>query len=730
MDGRLGALFSLAYSDKDSIEEGFSSVRWGPASGDNGFQNPSALPGGAAAAGGLYHPRIPRFGRLSHEQERIGATLSLQARPTDRTLATFDILYSQLNSTRREQFLEAWSLSRNASQGGKPEVDIMDAVADPATGELVYMLLGDMDMRTESRFDELRTTFTQYTLDLQHDFTDSLKFSGTVGRSQSEFANPLQVNAIIDRQNTDGYSYDFRGNRNLPLIEYGFNVADPNAWRITGPSGPRPFSELRLSSSFQDNTYSTAEGALSWAINDGLTLKGGLSYKQYESIGTGYSRRDNAAPALPPGTSMASVTALLTGFGRNLGMPAGNATSWVTPDLEALRTIYQWDCNCITGVPGGDFRLLGLDNTASLASFREVTETDTGAWVQADWDTELAGMPFRGNVGVRHVKTEIEAVGYSAVAGVAVATPGSNEYTDTLPSINVALEPFENLIVRLGAAKVMARPPVGNLIPVFTLSALNAPNPSASLGNVALEPYRAKTFDLSVEWYFARESLLSFAYFHKDISTYVQTTQQTMTYAQLTALNPVAFPAGGGRDPNLSYVFSTPTNSQGGPLKGYEISYQQPFRFLPGMWSNLGTQINFTHVESEIEYCTTSSCAVIVSADLVNLSPNAWNATLYYDDGRFNARVSAAYRDSYFQQVPAANAGTRGIALTGKTETTSIDASASYNLTDNLSVSIEGINLTDEANRQYHGDLGGERNSTYVYHHTGRQVYVGARYRF
>jgi TonB-dependent receptor len=275
----------------------------------------------------------------------------------------------------------------------------------------------------------------------------------------------------------------------------------------------------------------------------------------------------------------------------------------------------------------------------------------------------------------------------------------------------------------------MSRPPVNNLVPVYTLSAENAANRTASRGNIELEPYRAKTYDLSLEWYFAPESLLSFAYFYKDISTYVQTTTQEMTYAQLTALDPVAFPAA-GRTPTLTYVFSMPKNTEGGPLKGWEVSYQQPFRFLPGFLSNLGTQLNYTHVESEIEYCTTAACTLTVPADLVNLSPNAWNATLYYDDGKLNARVSAAYRDGYYQQVPAANGGSRGIAVTGKSETLSIDASASYQLTDRATISLEGINLTDEPNRQYHGELNGNRDSTYVYHHTGRQLFAGIRYKF
>jgi iron complex outermembrane receptor protein len=730
-DGQLGALASLAYSKKDSIEEGFSSVRWGPANGDSGFQNPAALPGGSAASGLIFHPRIPRYGRLTHEQERTGATLSLQFRPANgKTLLTFDSLFSQLDSTRRENFLEAWSFSRNATQGGKPEVDIVDTVVDPATGEMVYAKFNDVDMRTENRFDILKTVYTQNTLALEQEFTDTLKFTGTIGRSKSEFSNPLQVDAIIDHQNGAGYSWDFRDNHDLPLINYGFDVTDPNAWSISGPTGLLR-SELRLNTSYQTNIYETAEGAFEWNATDVLTFKAGASRKKYSSTGTGYSRLNNVndAPALPAGTTMASVTQLLTGFGRNLDLPAGSATSWIIPNLEALKNLYKWDCNCNTGVPGGDFRLLGLDNPSAFANFREITETDTGYWVQADWNTSLFGIPFRGNVGVRQVKTELEALGFSNIGNVPVPTPGSNEYDDTLPALNLSFEPIENLQIRFAAAKVMARPPITNLVPVYTLSAATAPNPSASLGNVDLDPYRAKTYDLSIEWYFAPESLLSFAYFYKDISTFVQTTQTTLTYAQLTAIDPVAFPVG-ARPATLAHVFSTQANTEGGPLKGFEISYQQPFRFLPGFLSNLGTQLNYTHVESQIDYCVTSTCLAFVTEDLVNLSPNAWNATLYYDDGKLNARVSAAYRDDYFQQVPAANNGTGLIAVTGKTETTSIDASASYALTDHVTVTLEGINLTDEPNRQYHGDLGGARNSTYVYHHTGRQVFIGARYKF
>jgi iron complex outermembrane receptor protein len=166
-------------------------------------------------------------------------------------------------------------------------------------------------------------------------------------------------------------------------------------------------------------------------------------------------------------------------------------------------------------------------------------------------------------------------------------------------------------------------------------------------------------------------------------------------------------------------------NTEGGPLQGFEISYQQPFRFLPGLLANTGVQLNYTHVESEIDYCNDTFCATFVTANLVNLSPNSYNATLYYEDEKFSARVSAAIRDEYLQNVPGRN----GNNIEGKKETLNLDASASYQLTDQVQLTLEALNLTDEANHQFVGD-GADRESTSVYHHTGRQVFVGARYRF
>lgn len=770
-----GALISLAYSERNLLEEGFSSVRWAPAAApgstnSGGFCSPVGVtpqnPGNSTANGSnaancatgvarpantpdnvaaynaanqanVFIPRLPRYGRLTHEQERLGVTGAFQWRPAESTLFSVDVLYSKLDATRQEDFLEALSFSRNAAAGGQTQIGVRQAIVE--NNMLVAGTFDNVDIRSESRFDVLSTEYTQISLTAEHDFSDRLRGRYYYGRAESNFENPIQTTVTLDRQNTQGYSYDFRGNMEAPVISYGFDVTNPANWAWRGANlgtglAVLPRSEIRLRPNGVDTVFTSAQADMEFDVTDFLTVKGGINFKTYDSDSYEFRRADETVvPALPAGTTVANISNLLTGFGRNL-IPNGTDSSWVRPDLNAIASLFNIYCNCDTGVLGGDFRLTGPTNGNARGGNRSIYEEDLAVYLQADFDTELFSMPFRGNFGVRQANTRIEATGYSSTGGGTLVR-GENEYTDTLPSLNLVLQPTPELYLRVGAAKVMARPQIGNnlagtnyLVPTTSLN--TGPNFTATIGNVKLEPFRANTYDLSVEWYFGRESLLSFAYFYKDIDTYIQIIRQDLPYSQLTALNPSAF------DPSFctttctaSTIFqlTSAVNTEGGPLKGFEISYQQNFGFLPGLLGNLGVQANYTFVESEIDYCDTrvsTTCSAFVTNDLVNLSPQSWNATLYYEDDSFSARVSAASRDSYLQNVPGRN----GNDLEGKMETFNLDASASYQLTDQIEMTFEALNLTDEENHQWVGD--DSRMSTSVYHHTGRQYYLGARYRF
>jgi TonB-dependent receptor len=698
-DGTFGWLISGAYSDRSLLEEGHSTVRWQNA---NEFQSvggvscaPNPDPAECAAVNQAFHPRIPRYGRLTHDQERIGITGALQFRPTDRTQINVDALYSKFEATRSEQFLEEFALSRAASGTpqivGKPAVDVTGYEID-SRNNLIFAQLNDVDIYTEHRFDVLETQFTQFTVDFTHDVTDRFRLSGFAGTAESDYDNPIQSTILFTNWDADGYSYDYRPNANAPLINYGFNVDDPSNWLLT-EFRDRPNSVL--------NTFDTARLEGAFDLNDSVTLSGGLMWKQY-AFDVTESRRDRQLTAAQWIPVTAGLATTVSGFGDGLGMPSGSLTSWLTPDIDAAAALVD---------------LYNQPLTLQAGAANTVEEDDTGGYVQVDFDTTLGGMGVRGDVGVRYVETQTASTGIISGATVTV----DNEYTDTLPSLNLAFEPVDDIILRFGAAKVISRPTLASLTPGGTI---NATAYTVSYGNPLLDPFRATNLDLSLEWYFAEESLIALAFFHKDIESFIARTTDSDVPFSTTGLPNSAVPANlplgndlsAGLDPLVDVTRNI--NGDGGDLQGWEIQYQQPFTMLPAPFDRFGITANYTYVESEVNYGT---AAAPNFNELLLLSPYSYNATLYYEDERLSARVAVNARDQYLTTFPGRN----GNDEEGKNDTMNVDASASYQITDNLQITFEGINLTDEFNHQYVDTV----NRVSVYHHTGREFLFGVRWR-
>lgn len=704
-DGRVGALFSIAYTERDLVEEGHSTVRWSAATANGNFA--ASSPFAAARGANVFHPRLPRYGVLEHSQERIGVTAALQFEATDATLFTLDALYSKFDAERAENFLQAQSFSRAGN--GKPQTVVREGFIDDRNN-LAFAVFDNVDLRAESRFDELTTEFTQLTLNGTHEFSDTVRMDGLIGYAKSEFDNPVQTTITLDRANSLGYRWDYRGNDRLPLIDYGFDVTNPANWGWLNTAPNSQGSEIRLRPQSADNRFKNAALNLAWDVNDIWTLKGGLNWKEY-TFETTEARRasETVVPALPAGTSLANLTRL-TGL-HDLNVPAGTPVTWLIPDVNAFASLFDIYCNC------GIFAL-SPDN--ARGNNRSVTEEDTGGYLQADFATDVLGRTLRGNLGVRYVETRQSSTGIGLVGGAPTVITVDRKYDDTLPSLNLAYDLTDDLLVRFAAAKVMARPGLGNLSPGVNISVSGSAR-TVSGQNPLLDPFRAKTYDLGFEWYFAEESLLSLALFYKDIDSFVQTTRQTGTFAQ----NPFGLPVSllpAGVSPQDTFEFTFPVNTPGGPLKGFEVGYVQPFTFLPGIGKNFGAQLNYTYVESEITYLTATG-AVAATNSLTGLSENAYNATLYYEDERFGARVSLAHRDDYLTNVP----GRDGNNVEGTKGTTTVDASASWKLNEQIEFTFEGLNLTNEFNDQWVDSVGDRVN---VYHQTGRVYIVGVRMRF
>lgn len=696
LDGRFGALLSVAYTDRELVEEGHSTVRW-----DTGLSNGGFFGTPAVESANVFHPRIPRYGIMRHDQERLGATGSLQFKASDNTQFALDLLYATFDADRTENYIEAVSFSRTAAQGGKPQTIVRDAVVD-GRGNLVYGVFDDVDVRSESRTDEQSTEFLQWGLSGDHRFGDSFTVKGLVGQSKSTYDNPVQTTLIMDKLNADGYTWDYRKNSRLPSFNYGTaNVMDPNGWTL---------AEIRLRPQWVENKFDNAQLDFDWNISAGFGLKFGANYKDYTY--TSREWRRSSETSVPASITSAQLAGLLTQTGLRGINVSGNPSTWLIPDVDAIDNRLNIYSN--TGI------YTVYDNLSAIAANnRSVNEKDSGVYVQGDFSVDLGPIPLSGNFGVRYVKTDLTSDGWSFRGAVPVATSVEHEYSDTLPSFNLVAEVAPDFLIRLSAAEVMARPGLGFLNPGATVSIAGGAR-TVTTGNPQLDPFRADTVDLSFEWYFSEESLLSLGLFYKNIDSYIQTSSEIRPFN--TSGLPDSLLAGTGLLPTDDFNFSQPLNTPGGELKGVEVSYQQPFSFLPGIWSNFGTQLNYTYVQSDIQYLN-SNGTPSAKGPMLGLSKNAANATLYYDGDHFAARVSAAYRSEFLTTIPGRNANN----VEGTKATTTVDASISYKFDEHLEISLEGLNLTDEWNDQW-VDSVGDRSS--VYTHTGRQYMMGIRYKF
>ncbi|MBJ7485046.1 TonB-dependent receptor [Brevundimonas sp.] len=710
MDGKFGALISAAYEQRHILEEGANITRWTFGGANGGFNTASTLAGYTTAqinstntATALYHPRIPAYVQYDHNTERLGLTGSFQFRPDDQTTISLDVLYSDVKSTRDEAQLQAIGFSRAGT--GKPQTIIRSGTV--VGNNIVSGVFDAVDVRTQSAHDELQTQFQQYTLTATRNWTDRFRTGFVGGYSRSEFSNPVSTIVTFDRANTNGFSYDFTSR--MPKFDFGFDLTNPANWSMINGT-----SEVRIRPNAVTNTFTTAKGYFEFDANENVTLKGGLDYRRFSFDSEGQYRTTETVVQTLTASELAAVSRVFSGFGQNQGLPTGSPTSWLAPDLDKFIATYNIYSN--TGI----YALTGLNNSSARGQYITVDEKDLGAYAQADFRFDAFGMPWRGDAGVRYVLTEQYSDGFAATGGTIQLVRARRDYDMWLPSANLAVDLTDDVVVRLSAAQTIARPSISVLTPGGDVGIQGA-NRSFSSGNPNIMPTKSDNVDFSLEWYPDADSLFALGVFYKKINTFVQTLRQDIPFNQLGL--PTSLLTGTTALPTDLFVVTQPVNSPGGTLQGFEVNAQKRLDFLPGWMSNFGVQANYTFVDSSIEYLTsTTAGAPTINETLVGLSKNAANFTLYYETEKFSVRGSAAYRQGYLTQVP----GNDGNSVHGTNETLNFDAQASYNITENLKVSVEGINLTDEFNDQY-VDASNRLN---VYSHTGRQFFAGIRYTF
>lgn len=754
-DDRFGVLLSAAYNKRTVQEDAYSNTSLADfADVNNGFcpvvpgsqttpVNPlvgttpraslcipeaGAVPGSTPAAyntvnqPGVFVAKLPGYGRFTNRQERLGLTGTFQAKLTDTSVITIDGAYSRFRQNKNDLATNPISLNRangSAAAGltaaqlsGRPNMKIREAQVDE-NAYLVYGVFNDTDFSVTNSHDISTTTFYQADIKIEQKLGDRGNLEVLYGQSDSVFDNPYSRLVTFSRFDSDGFVYDARGDRKRPALIYGFDAANPTNWQYQNG-----YDQIRIFTSKVTNRLRNLKLDVRYDLTDDYTIKAGIAAKRFNFISARQQRlaSTGAIPALSSAGLTISDVSLKPITIDTIGLPSGASNSFIVPDIDKIMNAFDVDCYCVNQY--GDFRI-GSIGTGSQGDNRSVIEQDISPYVQLDFKVPFTnGMTLRGDAGVRYAKTYQTSNGF---VGVGTALRVKRNYDDWLPALNLALDLTDRLTVRAASARVMSRPSLGFLTPGGSIGTANPPF-TATVGNPYLNPYRATNIDATVEWYFQPGAVLSLAYFHKTVDSFVQQLSSQTTYAQ--AGLPLSLLTA-SQDPNTLTSITSYANTTGGKINGFEVQYQQPFTFLPGLFSNFGALLNYTRIKSNISYIlTTNASGPTLVAPLVNVSPNAANATLYYEDTRFSARVSLAYRDEYLRQVPLRS----GVAdVTGSYSTTNVDASVSYKIGDHLTLTADAINLTNQPTSYWDGaDLRDQQ----VYSATGRQFFIGARYKF
>jgi iron complex outermembrane receptor protein len=277
-----------------------------------------------------------------------------------------------------------------------------------------------------------------------------------------------------------------------------------------------------------------------------------------------------------------------------------------------------------------------------------VKERLSTLYVKGDIDTELFGLPVRGNVGLQYVHADQSSTAFSVDLGS--GTDDSNrdvqeitvgdQYGDVLPSLNLAFDLGSQQTLRFGLARVMARP---NMQQMRASNSINVDNVNqiytASGGNPWLRPFRANAIDLSYEKYWSNKAYVAAAAFYKDIKSYV--INETIVFDFKDYITPDM-----PQLPSTVGTYSTTVNGKGGSISGIELSASLPLDMLWQPLSGFGLQASYSNTDSSLNPPDITDGGA-GKMELPGLSKEVSSITAYYENGGFQVRVSQRHRSDF-----------------------------------------------------------------------------------
>ncbi len=667
-DDTFGISLSGSYSDNNYREDGFNTfsgytrlengLNFTDLNSFNAVTGPDGLllnpdPNGDGV-NGIVH-QDPRYWQINDGRERTGFNLNAQWLPNEAMELNYDVLYSKVESQRDRYWLGVFV----------PFGRIENAVL--SDNEVLISGISNRPQQTNVEYADFESEVVSQALTFNWDISENIRLNTELAMSSSESTTHQNFFRL---QATERPPLPFSFVPEIP--EFGFNgglLSDIDSLLLTILFDSRSGSET-------DNTALSLD--FDHYINDGLNLEYGARYSKVETAFT------SDTVDLRPNTPAAGLSQFIS--------------TWSSPDFFAgeapsVPRSYLVGSNVLRSAGGGcaaleSFYLNNPDpaqrdaylngGNPGLGCGTHAAETDTveeefqAIYAKLNFTSELGSIPVSGNVGVRYLNRDLTSTGTLLLEG-SPPQPFVTKKDDStvLPSAVVKFDLNDNLVARAGYAKVLSYPSSGSLRNNLTLFGSG----DGFGGSPELDPFEADQFDLSLEYYFSEDALLSVAYFKKEIDSFV--IQQTDREVIPNFVNP-------DDGSNLGLI-SRGVNGDGGSVDGIELSYQQSFSTLPAPLDGLGIQATYTNISSDTPF-TDPSGRVLPQP---GLSENNINAVLYWEKGPLGARLAYNWRDEYLDRLGFSGSGIFADSYDD------LVFSAYYDINDRFTVSFEATNLLD-----------------------------------
>jgi iron complex outermembrane receptor protein len=635
----------------------------------------------------LLAPSLIGSALFQQERERTGGNFAFQFHPNDSLMVNLTALYSQFNGDNLNENFMAWGSRALGNGGTLTNATIVDGTAvagtiashrDPVTGAL-----GDFGVVYDAIHRFAKTDTSNVDLKIDYDIGSAWKTSFRVGYTEAngdttnqpfvEFGAPAQ------------YTYDLRGK--APQVHYAnIDPTDPNDMQFI-------FSSLHqiLNDDSEGYAYADAEYKVDMGAFD--SIKFGAKYTNHDR-----KLRFNATTYggfhVPINTTPAATFAGPMTPGNFLDSIAASGTIdkyWQINTNVTDRILFQ-------NLRTGPARVLYPQQSFAIS------EDVLGGYVMANFKGER----WRGNVGVRYVSTDQTSDGYVVSPDGSISNPYGNydpisvsrTYDNWLPSLNFAYDITPDLVGRFAAAMVMTRPDFTDIAP---RASLNPGALTAQTGNPNLDPFKADQYDLSLEWYHGDAALVG-ALFYKDIKSFITDSVTTMNFNINTASPPSLQCVNVGTDLwSCPFTTNVRSNGGGGKVKGAELAINQP------IWGGFGINANYTYSDASADN----------GDPIPGNSKDTYNFVGYFENTMFSARLAYTYRSDFFVTFDrSTELNQKGFGQ--------LDASLQYNFNENLALTFDAQNLTDEKIEQY---AGSEVRPRAIYDN-GRVYYFGARFKY